>query len=233
MRNHLHGVRIAVAIALGLAAAAIATDTAGFGTIHGLGQDAEHERITRRALACTPASAPGACFEPDTLDSLAGRRGSFGAVGAPDRGRGMLNGFAHCTDGDFLDIPAYPQTREQAEAALNACRDYMLENLDHAVADAARLLAEGGRSRSREIPERVSCVYVGSQHGRAKCNVLAHLGLILHATQDFYSHSNWTDRPDPDRPIDVVNPPGLGNTGRATRLELRRPDPHFPDGLIS
>ncbi|MBL9096483.1 MAG: hypothetical protein JNK07_06100, partial [Alphaproteobacteria bacterium] len=28
-----------------------------FGTIHGLGQDAEHERITRHAFTC-PANAP-------------------------------------------------------------------------------------------------------------------------------------------------------------------------------
>jgi hypothetical protein len=225
--------RAALAAACGLVMTSVCTTAAAFGTIHGMGQDAEHERITRRAFTCAPSSAPGSCFEPDTLDSLAGERGSFGAVGAPDRGRGMLNSFAHCTGGDFLDVPGYPQSREEARRSLTACRDYMMENLNHAVADAARLLDDEGRIRAREIPGRLSCVYVGSQHGRAKCDVLAHLGLILHATQDFYSHSNWADQPDPDRPIGADNPPGLGNLGRAAWLDLRAEAPAFPEGLIS
>src|SRR5438034_9693398 len=55
-----------------------------FGTINGLGQRAEHERITRAALACPPGvKSDGSCFEPRSIDQLAGHSGTFGGVGAP------------------------------------------------------------------------------------------------------------------------------------------------------
>lgn len=206
---------------------------AGFGTVRGLGQDAEHGRITRHAVGCDAAAPVEACFESETLDSLAGSPGSFGAVGAPDRGRGMLTSFAHCSGGDYFDVDGYPRGRAEAEATLSECRTYMLDNLSHAVDDAADLLDDEGEIRSSQIPGFVSCTYAGSQHGRAKCNILAHLGRIFHAGQDFYSHSNWVDTADPARPISVENPPGLGNSGRAPWLDLRHADPVFPVGLIS
>lgn len=50
-----------------------------FGTITGSGQNAEHERITRAAFACAQgAKSNGECFEPVSLDNLAGRQGTFG-----------------------------------------------------------------------------------------------------------------------------------------------------------
>ncbi|QNL19942.1 CinY protein [Hyphobacterium sp. CCMP332] len=205
----------------------------GFGTINSGGQNSEHGRITRHALACEAASPPAACFQSDTLDSLAGSRGDFGAVGAPDRGRGMLTSYAHCSAGDYFDIPDYPRSRSEAEDSLSECRDYMLENIRHAVVDAADLLDDDGDIRSSQIPTYISCVYAGQEHGRAKCNVLAHLGRILHASQDFYSHSNWVDQPDPARPGGIENPPGLGNSGRAPWLDLRAANPAFPAGLVS
>src|SRR5688572_22242725 len=77
-------------------------DARGFGTISlpGSGQNAEHERITRAALAC-PGGAPsdGTCFEPASLGELAGRPGTFGGVGAPDRDE-ITNPDAHCDDAD-------------------------------------------------------------------------------------------------------------------------------------
>jgi hypothetical protein len=206
---------------------------AGFGTVRSMGQDAEHGRITRRALDCASPAAIDFCFQPDSIDSLAGSPGDFGAVGAPDRGRGMLTSYAHCSAGDFYDIVGYPRTREEAQASLTECRDYMAENLRHAVIDAADLLDEDGEIRSSQIPGFIPCVYAGSEHGRAKCNVLAHLGRILHASQDFYSHSNWVDSPDPTRPLGPENPPGLGNAGPAPWLDLRQDSPAFPRGLIS
>lgn len=221
-------------LATGAMVVALTASALGFGTVREmLGQDAEHARITRLALTCTPRRAADACFEPDTLASLAGAPGEFGGVGAPDRGRGMLTSFAHCSGGDFLDVPGYPRSAAEAQATLTECRDYMRENLNHAVQDAADLLDADGRVRSSEIPDFVGCVYAGMQHGRAKCNILAHLGRILHAGQDFYSHSNWVDMPDPARPVGVENPPGLGNAGRAPWLDLRVANPVFPAGLIS
>ena len=204
-----------------------------FGTINGAGQNGEHGRITRQALACTPLSAPGDCFEQKTLDSLAGKAGTFGAVGAPDRGRGMLTSYAHCSGGDFLDVPSYPQSKARAEAVLEECRTYMMQNLTHAVSDAADLLDDQGAVRRSETTLAIDCTYAGSRHGRAKCNILAHLGRLLHASQDFYAHSNWVDQPDMERVIDVSNPPGLGRHGPAPWLDLRLASPAFPDGLLS
>jgi hypothetical protein len=206
---------------------------AGFGTVRSLGQDAEHGRITRRALDCAAPTAIDACFQTESIDSLAGSPGDFGAVGAPDRGRGMLTSYAHCSAGDYYDVAGYPRTREEAQASLTECRDYMAENLRHAVIDAADLLDDDGDIRSSQIPGFIPCIYAGSEHGRAKCNVLAHLGRILHASQDFYSHSNWVDSPDPARPVGPENPPGLGNEGPAAWLNLRLDNPTFPQGLIS
>ncbi|MEH6663163.1 MAG: hypothetical protein V7679_16065 [Parasphingorhabdus sp.] len=209
------------------------TSVSAFGTITRAGQNAEHGRITRHALACQPDSAAGSCFDEKTLDSLAGKPGSFGAVGAPDRGRGMLTSYAHCSGGDYFDIPGYPQSLDEARAVLEECRGYMADNLAHAVADAASLLNDQGEIRSREVSMTFSCIYKGSTHGRAKCDILAHLGRILHASQDFYTHSNWVDQADAQRPISSKNPPGLGNRRLAPWLDLRDPAPVFPVGLIS
>lgn len=221
-----------VTLAFSLAPGKIETANA-FGTVNALGQNSEHARITRRALTCHTDSAAGSCLEDKTLKSLAGQRGTFGAVGAPDRGRGMLTSFAHCSAGDHFDVPGYPQSAAQAQANLTECRDYMVSNLSHAVQDAADLLNDKGELRAREVLMFGGCVYKGSQHGRAKCNVLAHMGRILHASQDFYSHSNWVDLPNFKAPNSTDNPPGLGQRGPAPWLDLRVTQPMFPQGLIS
>jgi hypothetical protein len=204
-----------------------------FGTVNQLGQNSEHARITRHALTCQAASLSGTCLEKNTLESLSGTRGTFGAVGAPDRGRGMLTSFAHCSAGDHFEVQGYPQTAAEAQAKLTECREYMASNLNHAVEDAADLLDQNGDFRSRETSMFGGCVYKGSQHGRAKCNVLAHMGRILHASQDFYSHSNWVDLPNFEAPNSTDNPPGLGQRGPAPWLNLRIAQPQFPQGLIS
>jgi hypothetical protein len=212
-----------------LAGSLVATQAVAFGTIVGLGQNAEHERITRHALACTLAWDT-TCFEPASLQELAGTHDNFGAVGIPDRGDLIPENKAHCDSGDYLDIPGYPHSKADAQAALENCRAWMIENLDAAVTDAAQLLNTHGLVRSREV--QIPCVFIGQVKGRAKCNVIQDLGLLLHASQDFYSHSNWVDHPDPSRPVGVENPPGLGNDGPAPWIALRDSVP-FPDGLIT
>lgn len=184
-------------------------------------------------MDCGSEPQSGSCFEPKTLDSLAGKRGTFGAVGAPDRGRGILISHAHCSAGDYLSVDGYPRSQDLAREALEQCRNHMIENLDHAVVDAAKLLDEDGNIRSRQTSLAFGCTYRGSQHGRAKCNILAHLGRILHASQDFYSHSNWVDEPNSEMETGAKNPPGLGQNGPAAWLDLRISDPQFPIGLIS
>lgn len=223
----------AIILMVSVVGMSIPTPGYAFGTVRLMGQDIEHGRITRRAFTCQPNSAFGTCFEPKTLDSLAGKFGEFGAVGAPDRGRGMLTSYAHCSGGDYYAVQGYPQSRAQAAATLTECRDYMVDNLDHAVRDAAKLVNSRGKIKKRAVSMFPDCIYKGSKHGRAKCNILAHMGRLLHASQDFYSHTNWVDLPDATRPLSPANPPGLGYRNPSPWLNLRIENPEFPDGLIS
>lgn len=203
----------------------LAPAAAAFGTVSGLGQSAEHEAITRAALRDVLA--------PETLDMLTGRRGSFGAVGAPDRpDRGMLTeSDAHCDNGDHLDVPDYPQSAREARWPLEGCKTWIGVYLADAVQDAGRIVlsAEGGIVRN-ELPTTHACIFNGVS-GRAKCDVLESLGIALHAAQDFYAHSNWTDQAA-SGPITALNPPGLAQAGPVPWLDLRQDVP-FPAGLIS
>jgi len=199
-----------------------------FGTVNVGRQSAEHEKITRLAFTCAGA-AGDACFQPETLDQLAGRKGTFGAIGYPDSSYAVFQSKAHCDNGDFLPTPGYPRTSAQAEASLASCRDWMAHNLDEAVEDAARLLGEDGRVRRSQVSMFVGCVWAFNVKGRAKCNVLQDMGILMHAAQDFYAHSNWVDRGGGGGAGD---PPGLGRTGPAPWISLRGPV-SFPEGLIS
>lgn len=213
------------------AAAILAASTAfAFGTIKGLGQNLEHERITRRAFTCAAGVAADDCFQKKTLDSLAGAPGDFGAVGAPDRGSLVFKGEAHCDGGDHFDVAGYPQSKADAQAKIEACRSWMVKHLDAAVAAAGGLLDGKGRIRDSEIPTVVACRYMGGK-GRAKCNVLEAFGVLLHASQDFYSHTNWTDTAAAGAPL-ALNPPGLKKRGASPYVNLRGAQP-FPAGLIS
>ena len=221
---------------IAIAAAAALTLTAGaaygFGTIKGLGQNLEHERITRQAFACANNAPTDDCFQKRTLASLAGAPGDFGAVGTPDRGALIFRAEAHCDGGDYFDVAGYPQSKADAQAKIEACRAWMAKQLDEAVTAAGDLLDAKGRIRDGEIPTIVACRYGGQVKGRAKCNVLEHFGILLHASQDFYSHTNWTDAADKSAPVSPLNPPGLNNRGSAAYLDLRTDKP-FPQGLIS
>ncbi len=196
-----------------------------FGTINGLGQNAEHERITRSALR--PYS-----FGAKTLSEIAGKRGTFGAVGAPDNPlRGLMStSIAHCDGGDALATPGYPQSSAAALKQLSRCRQWIFRHLNNAVRFAGGLVNKSGRVDATQIPRFFACVYNGKR-GRAKCNVLDALGVAFHAAQDFYSHTNWTDRAAP-RAIGPLNPPGLGQRGRAPWLDPRLRK-RAPIGLMS
>ncbi len=204
-----------------------------FGTVSLLGQNTEHEKITRLALECkTPEQIN--CFEPKTLDSLAGKKGTFGAVGAPDPGPTLFRFFAHCSGGDFLAAPDYPRSKEKAEEALTLCRTWMILNLNRAIKVSADMLNTEGQIKKSQLPTPLlPCGYAEGVDKRAKCQVLKHLGAMLHAAQDFYAHSNWVDIADKSKPLGRFNPPGLENRGVAPWLNLRVTDPPFPEGLIS
>lgn len=219
MRSLIASIAAAVLTAMTVAAAH------GFGTVNAIGQQAEHERITRLGLKSFGIG-------PKTMAMTAGAPGSFGAVGAPDNPAFGLMGTkaAHCDGGDTLDVPGYPQARDAAAAQLKACRDWIVAKLKEAVTDAGAILDAQGRIDDSQIPTLIACTF-NNKKGRAKCNVLEDIGLALHAAQDFYSHSNWTDKPAAGA-VGPSNPPGLGKSGRSPWLDPRTSGT-FPAGLIS
>jgi hypothetical protein len=191
-----------------------------FGTINGLGQRAEHERIVRAALACPPGvKSDGSCFEPRSLDQLAGHAGTFGAVGAPD-----LNEFftptAHCDDADFLNVPGYPTPRAAATAELMACVAHLRGDFQQGIDGAAGLFDSNGDLKGDQVDIASDCTFAGSVSGRAKCNAIEGFGAALHGAEDFYSHSNWADESDPSKPIGINNPPGLNLPAPTPILDL-------------
>ncbi len=191
-----------------------------FGTINGLGQRAEHERITRAALACPPGvKSTGDCFEPRSMDQLAGHAGTFGAVGAPDLGE-FFTPTAHCDNADFLNVPGYPQTRGAATAALLGCVDHLRADFQHGIDGASGLFDSDGDLIGSQVDIKSDCTFAGGFAGRAKCNAIEGLGAALHGAQDFYAHSNWADEADPTRPIGIDNPPGLNRPGPSDILDL-------------
>jgi hypothetical protein len=210
---------------IGIAALAVmvaaAPQALAFGTIRGLGQNAEHERITRQGLA-------GFGFGPASLDALAGRNGTFGAVGAPDNPtRGLMSSkAAHCDGGDWFATPGYAQSAATAQAVLTTCRAYIMSNIEAAVNDAGGLVKPNLQLGGVGILG--GCVFNGVK-GRAKCNVLEDMGLAFHAAQDFYSHSNWIDTPRA-RPS-IADPQGLDQDRPAPWLSPA--GAAFPPGLIS
>ncbi|HEU5110311.1 MAG TPA: hypothetical protein VFT95_17355, partial [Micromonosporaceae bacterium] len=210
-------------------------DSHGFGTINGLGQRAEHERVTRVALQCSSGTpSNGRCFEPDSLDQLAGEDGSFGAVGSPDNpiNADFNNPDAHCDDADYMNVAGYPRTRAQATAQFQECVNHLQNMFEHGLASSPDMIDDGEIDWD-ETTLFWDCVFNG-QPGRAKCEALEGFGRALHGAQDFYSHSNWTDTHDPNRPVSVTNPGGLGRSTQPAFLDLRTEQDIsgiIPDGL--
>jgi hypothetical protein len=198
---------------------------AAFGTIDSGGQNREHERITRAALACAgDGRSDAGCFEPRSMDLLAGHDRKFGAVGTPDKDELSLPA-AHCDNVDFL-AGEYPRTREQATDALLDCVNQLRVRSGEGVDNAAELLDAQGQVVADEVSLDPECRFgeASSRHAedsRAKCASLEALGRVLHGAQDFYAHSNWADTADPTRPLGAENPPGLNLPGPSPVLDLR------------
>lgn len=223
MRRRLT-VLLGLLVVLGLAAAP--GSAAGFGTIDAGGQSREHERLTRAALSCAGAAADPDCFQPVTMDQLAGHDREFGAVGAPDRDE-LSDPAAHCDDADYL-AGVYPHTRGQATAALVDCLNHVRMRFGEGLDSARGLLGPDGEVLPAEVDLTRGCRSREQREDRAKCATLDAFGRALHGVQDFYAHSNWADEPDPARPIGDENPPGLGLPAPSPLLDLRgaaAPDP--------
>jgi hypothetical protein len=193
---------------------------AAFGTIDSGGQRREHERVTRAALSCAgEAGSDPYCFEPGSIDYLAGHDHEFGAVGAPDSDE-LSDPAAHCDNADFLE-GGYPRTRDQATASLVTCVNHMRTQFGEGVESAQGLLDDRGRVVAGAVNLQPPCRSRQDSEDRAKCLALEGLGRALHGTQDFYAHSNWADEADPTRPIGDDNPPGLNQPGPSAVLDLR------------
>ncbi|GHF03878.1 CinY protein [Streptomyces morookaense] len=215
--------------ALGLGAAALAAPllltaqavpAQAFGTVNAFGQHAEHERITRAALACAPGTrSDDSCFEPRSLDQVAGHQRTFGAVGAPDSDESFVPA-AHCDDADFLAAPGYPRTREQATERLQSCVAKLQTRFREGISAAGGTLEEGGAVAPRETGLGRDCTFTLGLPGRAKCEAIEGFGRALHGVQDFYAHSNWTDKTDTSRPLGKDNPPGLNLPAPSPLLDL-------------
>jgi hypothetical protein len=137
-----------------VAALSLTSSAFGFGSVSYpsfLHQNSEHERLTRVALQCANGAQAPACFQPSSLDNVAGTTGTFGAVSAADdlimHNTGnlgplprsplelagiLLNGindeeFWHCDGADYGDPKtyglkgAYAQTRDKADDLLRDC----------------------------------------------------------------------------------------------------------------
>jgi hypothetical protein len=215
--------------------ATMAGQAHGFGTINGAGQHAEHERITRAALACPPGeTSDGSCFEPLSLGQLAGTTGTFGGVGAPDRDE-ITDPDAHCDDADFLDRRGYPRTRAQATAVLDRCLTHLQARFSEAWIQAREIVPAGNPPAIVAAEVDISgCPFSGRPGATGKCDVMDQFGRALHGAQDFHSHSNWNDRADSSEPIGVDNPPGLHRSGAAPFFILRHiSTPHVPRDLAT
>jgi hypothetical protein len=196
------------------------------GAFSAAGAASPHSQITRAALAC-PAGVPsdGSCFEPRSINQLAGSGTLIGAVEAPAVDEGF-SAAAHCYDGDFLATSAgetpYPKTRAEADEKLLHCRTYVLNHLKLGRVEAAQMLLAGTGELDRVGTSlAVNCVFLPAFAGRTKCNALGEFGRALSAAQDFYAHSNWTDEAAPGR-SSIDNPPGLNRTDLAPLLDSTR-----------
>ncbi len=204
-----------------------------------------HEAITR-VLACTSSQRPSECFEPGSIDLLAGTDGTFGAVAEPDN---PLDGFPnpasrHCDDADY----GYGDQQSQAEAWLELarCVDAYQRYLDFSLESASGLLNSDGSISAPATAIFDSnglqfsvCSFPDPLKGHtsldvAKCNVLNGIGRALHIYEDFWSHSNWGDVADPTRPVDASNIAGLGRIDQPPYFAYPTPvATTFVEGLVS
>ena len=221
-----------------------------------LGQQSEHERMTRAALSCTSTAPPGPpqpCFEPHSMEQLAGLSayptiGRFGAVGEPDR---YVEGdltlrtattLTSWTSRIYLVGRMPKRSRAIATADLQVCMTHLARRVTEGLEVARALTTEGNAVNAEAVGTRPTCRFVSdvfdglfaNDHSSvftAKCDTLGRFGRVLHGVQDFYSHSNWSDTSH-GKP-GIANPPGLRRRVAAPFLDLRGPMGAIPRGLTT
>jgi hypothetical protein len=233
----------AVLGALGIPGSAYAFGTGGFG--HN-----EHEQITRAALQCFPPGEPQSsdspCFGPRSVAQLAGERGYFGAVENPDIDPGQRGSAeAHCDNADYFKERLYPHSPSEAERQFQACVSYLTRRFDRGVSVAENMVAPKQQiAQQASLPSSNStrsdgrCLFSADDGtGNAKCDVLLAFGRMLHGAEDFYAHSNWTDKThtDPQKGLllGLDNPPGLDRTAPSPLLNFTGKIPRLPLGFTT
>jgi hypothetical protein len=215
-----------------------APGAAAFGIVEGpLGQSSEHEEITRASLHCPNKAtlASNGCFQSQSLDKLAGKRHRVGAIGYPDTVE-TFTAAAHCDDADFLDAPHYPHPESAARAAIVNCVRHLRGTFHAALAAADGLVDAHNKVVPAALPRpSAACVVFRTPNKSVKCQVIIGFGRALHGVQDFYAHSNYTDRAH--KPFSATNPPGLELPAPAGLLNLvpspAEPVPASPDNLTT
>ena len=170
-----------------------------------------HESVTWAALP----------WEPATLTEMADARD--GAINANDHGGYFLLGPLHCDNADYLApryVQDYPRSRDEATTELLACIRTSVARFRNAIRAADGLVDAEGKVRADQSDLSSHCTWKEAPD-RAKCDVLEQLGRGWHQIQDFYSHSNWSDRAAPG-PVGLDNPPGLARTDVAPFFDIRR-----------
>ncbi len=210
---------LAFSLAAWLALALAVQPAQAFTPIPVEGGASEHRRITDAALACRWAD-PTACWSVGGLDRLEV------ALKRPDITAVTLTDAAHCDSGDLAPDGTSPGDR--GPEALRACRKWIRENLDLALAAADGLVDARG-APTRDVRD---CAWRVLRPRTALCDVDFHLGRALHAAQDFYSHTNWVDQPVKPEDVTIHNPQGLGGSGPIDWLAAEGDEPP-PPGLMS
>ncbi|NDU73862.1 CinY protein [Actinomadura sp. DSM 109109] len=222
-----------------------APDAQAFATPYWYSQaHGEHEKVTRAGLACKDGQeSDGSCFEPASMTQLAGERGLFGGVGRPDIPAWMVwpntseasDPVAHCDEADYISPEdnggkVYPRSRQQASEQLVKCLSHLRSRFHDAAQGTEALFDEGTATISRP-QARMGCNDFASpgRQRTAKCRFIDLFGRVLHGTEDFYSHSNWADQADPDKPISAANPPGLKRDDVFPLMYFRQPVPSWQD----
>lgn len=95
-------------------------------------------------------ASTGDCFEPLSINQLAGEPGRFGAVGEPDRP--LAEPFAaHCDDADYLNIPGYPQSRSEATKVLGQCVALLKSRVQDGISAAEQLLNDKDQINPEQV----------------------------------------------------------------------------------
>lgn len=199
-----------------------------------IGNVSPHFQITQSALTCERVSY---VYHPDycvngalTLRSVAGSANNFGAVGAPDviENKAILglggtwptigevtgyNQYWHCDNGDSRsDADAsYPQTMDAAWQRLYHCQTHIEDMRENAVTMAIAIL--DGNNEIHPSSDEDCGAYTPTSttpEPTAKCASWFALGFLMHAVEDFYSHSNYIDSISPTDEDPINNPAGLG-----------------------